>query len=254
MRKRLRIITLSIIIFLITACTATRKRHTEAEAGIISNTEYNSVIEQVKANNITDEGFILKKGRIEIEGKSLNGSYIINAKYNKEGELNASIRGPLGIELLRLLSIKGQVYLVDRIGRTVYTGRTDEVLKKYGLPENIIAIILGDFTGGGIETYSMDGREIMLIEGDMENMDWIVSVCINEGKVCEELYRDRINGNEVKLKYENFKDIEGKKYASEIYMDQGNKKLQIRLRIEDLIYGCDDEISFAMPSYRVKNL
>jgi outer membrane biogenesis lipoprotein LolB len=253
-RKDLKIISVSLMILVMTACSATRKRSTERVTGMTDARAYNAVIEQVRNNNIAGEGFYVRKGKIDLEGTAIDGSYGFNARYNSRGDLNASVKGPLGIELLRLLSVNGKIYLVDRIGKTVYRGSTSAILTKYGLPDNVIAVIFGDLISMGNETYSISGRERIMIRGDMNNMQREADICIDEEKICEEIYKDRISGNEVLLRYSNFKNTEGKKYASLIYMEEKKKKVQIRIRIDELICGYEEEINFAMPSYRVRDL
>ena len=254
MRKKVKISLAFILIVFMTSCSALRKGRMGTETGTNNNMGYDAVIERVIDNNITDEGFILRKGRIEIDGSGLDGSYGFNARYSRSGELNASVRGPLGIELIRLLSIDGEVYLVDRIGRTVYTGRTKEVLRKYGLPDNVIAIIFGDFASEGTESYSMAGKERIMVSGEVQNLERVVSICVDEEKVCEEIYRDLLTGNEVQLKYENFRNTEEKKYASEIYLDLKKSNLRIGMKIDELTCGYDEDITFTMPSYKRRSL
>lgn len=254
MRKELKIVSISLMILVMTACSATRKRSAERVTVITDAMAYRSLIEQVRSNNIAEDGFYVRKGKIDIEGTAIDGSYGFNARYNTKGDLNASVKGPLGIELLRLLSVNGQVYLVDRIGKTVYRGSTSAILTKYGLPDNVIAVIFGDLISTGNETYSISGRERIMIRGDMNNMERQTDICIKDEKICEEIYKDRISGNEVLLRYDNFRNTEGKKYASLIYMEEKKKKLQIRIKIDDLICGYEEEINLALPSYRVRNL
>ena len=254
MRKELKIVSISLMMLVMTACSATRKRSAERVTVITDAMAYRSLIEQVRSNNIAEDGFYVRKGKIDIEGTAIDGSYGFNARYNTKGDLNASVKGPLGIELLRLLSVNGQVYLVDRIGKTVYRGSTSAILTKYGLPDNVIAVIFGDLISTGNETYSISGRERIMIRGDMNNMERQTDICIKDEKICEEIYKDRISGNEVLLRYDNFRNTEGKKYASLIYMEEKKKKLQIRIKIDDLICGYEEEINLALPSYRVRNL
>lgn len=253
MRQLIKITLFSVIITMLAGCSATRKRGTTAEETANSGLGYNAVMARVRANNITENGFILKKGRIEIGGSLLDGSYSINARYNKKGDLSASVRGPLGIEIVRLISAEGNIYLIDRINRIIYKGKESEVIKRYGLPENVLALILGDMISSGTASYSMDGRETMLIEEKDLNRDRILTICIKEEKVCGEVYRDILTGNVVKLEYRNFRNQDGKRYPSEIIMEQEGK-LKVGLRIDDITLGYDEEISTDMPSYRTGNL
>lgn len=254
MFEKFKIVLAIALIILMGSCSALRKGESGTEGIAGKNLGYDAIIESVIENNITSEGFILRKGRIEIEGGSFDGSYGLYARYNSRGDLNASVRGPLGIEVIRLLSIDGQVYLIDRLGRTVYTGNTNEILRKYGLPENVIAIILGDFSSDGKDTYSMPGRESMVVKGDAKNLERVVNICVDEEKVCEEIYRDILTGNEVQLKYERFTNSEEKKYASEIFMELKKSNLRIKMKIEDLSCGFDGDITFTMPSYKRRSL
>ena len=71
MRNKIEISLAFTIIVFMTSCSALRKGRAGTETGTIKNLGYNAVIERVIGNNITDEGFILRKGRIEIDGSGI---------------------------------------------------------------------------------------------------------------------------------------------------------------------------------------
>ena len=90
----------------------------------------------------------------------------------KSGDFYASVKGPLGIELVRILAVKDDIAVIDRINKTIYEGRRDDVMKRLGLPEDIFTIIFGDLPEAGVENIgSVSGREmrISLMEGEYTN-------------------------------------------------------------------------------------
>ena len=52
-----------------------------------------------------------------------------------------AFRGPLGIELARILVVGNEVAVIDRFNRRLYVGKKDAVLKKNGLPEDFMRTI-----------------------------------------------------------------------------------------------------------------
>jgi hypothetical protein len=58
----------------------------------------------------------------------------LHARLNAKGDFYASVRGPLGIELARILMVGNEVAAIDRFNRKIYVGKKDAVMKKNGLP------------------------------------------------------------------------------------------------------------------------
>ena len=52
------------------------------------------------------------------------------------------------------------------------------------------------------------------------------------------------------MQFGKFSVSGGKKYPSEIMMEEREKMFHVKLSIDDLIYGYDSDIEFRLPSYK----
>ena len=120
----------------VAGCVTTRKKKDkQAAEEEISSMDFKTVMTNIRAYNITDEGFIIKKGRIDlISGTPVEGEYGFNAKLNNKGDFYASVKGPLGIEMIKILAVGNDICGIIKLTRTVYVGKKDEMMQKYGTP------------------------------------------------------------------------------------------------------------------------
>lgn len=256
MQRIIRLITLAMLIILVAGCAATRrKRERAAGEGAISSMDMNAVTTNIRAYNITDDGFIIKKGRIDlIGGTPVEGEYGFTAKLNNEGDFYASVKGPLGIEMVRILAVGNDVCGIIKLTRTVYIGKKDELMQKYGLPEDFFTAIFGDLPEINFsERDSISGNKLILQKNN-EHLERLITVCLDEMKVCsEDIYSVKEN-KQFSLAFSNFAISEDRKYASEIDLMQIGEDFHVKLYIETLVPGCNDKIEFIVPSYKSESL
>jgi hypothetical protein len=244
------VILVALIIF---GCSTSRKRKTVADILVISPGEYGSVIDRVRDNNFADKGFIIKKGRITLEGTPVEGDFGFYAKMNDSGDLSLSVRGPLGIEVVRFLSVENNLAVIDRIGRTVYVGQRDDIMKRYGMPEDFMQILFGDLPVSEAGEVKMAENGLIAVYNNGEYVRE-VTICLQDLKVCKEYLFSLNSDNRVDLMFNNFKQTDRIKYASEITIEEKEKMFHVKLFIEDIIDGCDERIEFTIPEYRKKAL
>ncbi|MRS05725.1 DUF4292 domain-containing protein, partial [bacterium] len=195
-----------------------------------------------------------RKGSIELDGTEMEGKFGFHARLNSKGDFYCSVRGPLGIELIRLLMVGNDIAAIDRINRKVYLGNRDEILKKNGLPDDFMTIIFGDMPAERKEVFRNSGRNeigVITVNGQYTRE---ISVCIDEMKVCSQRVNDINSGDEIYLSFGNFVSNEGRKYASLITMEEKAKMFHVKLSIDDMIFGYDSDIVFNLPSYRRESL
>ena len=101
MRKEIKIIIVLTLVMFMSGCAAFRKgKDTGMVTGDVA-VDYSTVAATVMNNNITDRGFEIRRGSIELEGTEIEGKFGLHARMNSKGDFYASVRGPLGIELVR---------------------------------------------------------------------------------------------------------------------------------------------------------
>ena len=256
MQKVIRTITLCLMIFVVAGCVTTRKKKdSRAAEEAIAAMDFNTVMAGIKNNNITDEGFIIRKGRIDlIEGTQFEGEYGFTAKLNSEGDFYASVKGPLGIEMVRILAVGNDVCGIVKLAKTVYVGKKDELMQKYGLPEDFFTAIFGDMPEIEMQYADSIAGNSLIIKKNNDKLERIITVCLDEMKVCsEEIYSIK-EKKQFTFAFSNFVVSENKKYASEIDVIQEGEDFHVKLYIDNLVPGCTDSIKFIVPSYKSESL
>lgn len=250
MRKVVRPALVILLIILIAGCSVSRKRR-RAEPGIAAGTaDYSSVAAMVTGYNITDAGFVIRRGKLELEGTSVEGSFGFSARINKDGDFVASVRGPLGIELVRLLAVGNEIAAIDRFNRTVYVGKKDEFLKKNGMPPDFVRILFGDMPEMVGATFEAAAGNEVMVRIREKDTSREVSLCVDEMKVCRQRVSSLGTGHELTMQFSDFRNAGGRKYASKIDMKEGKQKLHVTVKIDELVPGFDERIEFNLPPYR----
>ncbi len=254
MRTDIKIVAVSLLIIVATGCTATKKKRSGETKVPPSERNFNNVINNARAYNITDDGLVLKKGRITLTGTDIEGEFGVTARLNNKGDLIASVKGPMGIEVLRILSVGNDVCGISKLNRTVYIGKKDDLMKKHGLPGDFLRIIFGDVPDVYYEASDSVTKDAMILKDENEAFVREISICMEEMKVCSEDIYSFASKQKVSLSFNNFIAETGRKYASEIEIIGKGGSFHVKLDIEEMIPGYTGEIVFNVPSYKRENL
>ncbi len=256
MQTIIKITALFLLVLSITGCaTSRKKKDKQAAEEAISSMDIKTAMNGIRSYNITDDGFIIKKGRIDlIGGTPVEGEYGFTAKLNNEGDFYASVKGPLGIEMLRILAVGNDVCGIVRLTRTVYVGKKDDLMKKYGLPEDFFTAIFGDMPEIELQKTDSIAGNILILHKNNEKLERLITVCLDEMKVCSEDIYSIKEEKKFSLSFSNFAVSEDRKYASEIEMLQKGEDFHVKLYIETLVPGCSEKIEFNVPSYKSESL
>ncbi|HPV25555.1 MAG TPA: DUF4292 domain-containing protein [Bacteroidales bacterium] len=238
------------LILLMTGCAAMKKRRTTVKDELPADVSYSAVMRGVTSNNITGRGFEIRKGSIELEGTEVEGKFGLLARLNSKGDFYGSVRGPLGIELVRILMVGDDIAVIDRFNRKIYIGKKEMVLRKNGMPSDFMTIIFGDIPEeDDVEMISADRNEIVVSSGN-EDFNRLITICLDYMKVCNQRINANVSDNEIYMQFGKFSVSGGKKYPSEIMMEEREKMFHVKLSIDELIYGYDSDIEFRLPSYK----
>lgn len=254
MRKALKIIIPVLLVLIAGGCSGLRKGKTGTTSTVPAEAGFAAIISSVIDNNITGGGFEIRKGSIELEGTEIEGKFGLHARLNSKGDFYGSVRGPLGIELVRLLIVGENIAAIDRFNRKVYIGKKNAVLLKNGMPADFMRIIFGDMPADNSGEALISGaNELMFVSGNDEFPEEI-RVCLNEMKICSQRVDAVSSGHEIYLTFDNFVTREGKKYASLITMEEKKEMFHVKLFIDDIMFGYDSDIEFNLPSYTRESL
>lgn len=253
MRKVTGIAAVLLLMIVISGCAAGKKRRAE-EGPAVPEMSYENVLQRVVENNIVSGGFIIPRGSIELRGTPVEGEFGFNAKLNNLGDMVLSVRGPLGIELVRFLAVGNELCIIERLGRTVYLGKKDEIMSKYGLPADFALIIFGDFTETDYKSIEREGEDRIIIEYDEGSRRRVVTICADEAKKCKESIVSDMPEGAIELGFGDFKTDGKLKYPGEITIEEKNRLFHVILNIEQFTGGFTDPIEFVFPQYRRKPL
>jgi len=238
------------LIVMMAGCSGIKRGRTTESEVVPANAGYMAMIGNVASNNISDRGFEIRKGSIELEGTEIEGRFGLHARLNSKGDFYASVRGPLGIELVRVLIVGNDMAAIDRFNRKIYIGNKDQVLAKNGMPEDFMRIIFGDMPSEDeLELISSGKNEIIVGSGN-EDFRSVISICTESMKICTRKIDAKASGHEIYMTFGQFTEACGKRFPSEISVEEKKKMFHVKLFIDDLIYGYDSDIEFNLPSYK----
>lgn len=254
MYRNLKVVLIVTLVLMSTACSVLRRGKSPEPAAGAAVTDYSVMMAAVTDNNLTDRGFEIRKGSIELEGTQIEGKFGLHARLNSRGDFYGSVRGPLGIELARILIVGNDIAAIDRFNRTIYVGKKDAVMRKNGLPEDFMMILFGDMPKETRGDFRSAGNSEYTVTAGDDNFRRELTICAAEMKVCSQKIDARETGHSAYLTFGNFRTTEGKTYASEISMEEKKKMFHVKLTIDDLVYGYGSPIEYNLPQYERENL
>lgn len=137
---------ISLIIFTLLGCSGI-KRAGRSAADISGGGDFTSD-EILKSRNLTNNNFFIQKAEVEISTEEISGKFIASIKFVVPDQFLISIRSRTGIEVARMFLSDDTVLINDRINRKLYHGDPEFVNIKYGIPVDIMPILLGDYVSG----------------------------------------------------------------------------------------------------------
>jgi hypothetical protein len=69
-------------------------------------------------------------------------------------------------------------------------------------------------------------------------------------KVCRERLAYPGTDREITLDFSNFMNSGEMRYASDIVMTDTKRKIRVKLSIDDIVRGFNDDIEFSLPAYK----
>ncbi|MFN2313378.1 MAG: DUF4292 domain-containing protein [Bacteroidales bacterium] len=250
MREGVKTGIIALMIIIMAGCSATRKKRTVVPGGRTTDASLVTIMNGVRNYNITEKGFVIKRGRIELEGTETDGSFGLNVRLNSKGDFFASVRGPLGIELVRLLAVGNDIAMIDRINREVYVGKKDAVMLKNGMPEDFMKTVFGDLPVVDYSNYATNGNKLIITAMSENNLVQEITVCSDEVKVCRERLAYTGTDREIILDFSNFMNKGEIRYPSDILMTDTKRRIRVKLSIDDIVSGYDSDIEFTLPAYK----
>ncbi|HNX65529.1 MAG TPA: DUF4292 domain-containing protein [Bacteroidales bacterium] len=247
-------VTVGVFIFLtmlMASCSSARKGKSISVSNNSNATEYKILDLSVK-NNLLEKGFILKNAKLNISSKNYSGNMSLVARVNKDGDFMAIGKGPVGIEVFRVYGVNDSIWVIDRINRRIYEGRSNSVYEKYGLPSDFWRLIIGDIpesTALNTETVSKSKNEIDAFSNDdVYDRDLIIDRSVLKVKELN-IYSHEL-GEDITFEYSNFKREDGNIYPGTVIVDSKSPMFHVEMNIENISCEVQDSIKKKLPDYR----
>ncbi len=249
------IVLLVIIVLGVSSCSTARKSGSGIDRKLPGISDINAFGDAVKALNINKEGFIIRKANVELEGTEIEGKFSLYAKVNDRGDFFVSVRGPLGIELARAISAGDSVFVINKINRVVLYGSRSNLLKRAGLPENLIEIITGDIPEN-VSFSDAKTSESGLVSLSYSDDKYANEIAISREamKVSEENISTSDEEGRFIMKFSNFIDSGSKRYPGTVDVESVEKMFHVKIDILELTLGFTEKIDIVLPAYRRESL
>ena len=202
-------------------------------------------------NNITPEGFYIRKARVEANFGGVRERFTTNVRVSQSGEFLASIRSFAGLEVARVYANPEEVVVLDRLGRTANLYTWTKLRDEFGLTYELLPLLFGDVpeirngerrrldcgTMSGLET----GWAFMDIRPDCELL-----------KANTLVLSHKATGGEVMLVASDFQSTGDKVYPGLVEVSEKGGSFHVKLVIEAIEVPWKGIIDFEIPAgYRI---
>lgn len=219
-----------------------------------SNIDYRSLnekvtetgIESLRKQNITSNNFFIQKAEIEISTGNKSEKLIGSMKFLKPDKFLISIKSRTGIEALRIFISPDTILVNDRINRKLLYASHDYLRTKYGLPDSVFALLLGDYVSNSV--FGLNKRNCLNgkinLDGLIDGIDvkYIIDCKLN--KVIYASNEEILRGREVELKFDDFEKRGDILTAGKIEIRDVMGMLSIIIRIKKIEYPWNGSIEF----------
>jgi len=251
-----RTLILSFVAMSILAGSCKSIRNTGSDKKLVKSKEVNIdlLTEIVKSKNISNNGFIIRKAKIELDSKSFSGNFSLNAKVREDGKFVASVRGPLGIEVIRVYCDEDSIFIINRFDHTISAGRRNVLFEREGIPFIHIGLILGDVpVDAQFKNGIISGNGEISAHYEFEHFIVRMMILPDIYKLKEEYINSELE-NGIIISFANFKNSGEKIYPASIIIKSEDQLFHVKIEIEEFENKFTDEIIIKLPEYRIINL
>ena len=213
------------------------------------------IIVQVKAQNLSENGFFVQKADIEIIGNEGNDKFLGSVKFEFPDRYLISLRGKSGIEAARILITGDTILVNDRINRTLYFGSSAYLQTKYGLTLALLPLLFGDIVDRNTkdDCRCIEGKAILNTSFDGKAIRYIIDC--NRKKIIEVSVLNSYGAKLLIIRYTSFKHISNRNLPDYVTISDIENDVQIIIRKQKIIAPWDGKIEFIPGSnYELKML
>lgn len=202
--------------------------------------------ERIKNHDISTTNFFIEKAEIKISGPDGTQKFLGSLKFERPDKYLISLKGTTGIEALRIYISGDSIFINDRINKKLYTGNSQYIKKKFGIPVSFIPLIFGDY----ISTNRGDNKELKCKDGKLGLSEGVNGLKIqyvmdcNKAKAVSIGVENSLNQLSVQITYEKFFEKGNCLQAKIINVVDIQRHTSIRIEIDKIQLPWEGKIEF----------
>jgi hypothetical protein len=229
-----------------TGCSVLRKEHIPDNVLIDSSNKSDITINGILNNNISKEGYFVKKADIEIVTPGQKENVVATVKYNQKGEYLVSVRSKTGIEAVRVFIGIDTLMINDRINKVLYVGKPAYLERKFSVPVDILPVIFGDL----IRERSGVIADSVCINGNLNyttkrgNVQILSVIDCSRNKVVSSIVKMKNRKEKLSMFYSNFGKAGGVTYPETIIISGLPEQMTLKMNIKSIEIPWIGELEF----------
>lgn len=200
------------------------------------NTVPDKLIESINNQNITNNNFFIQKAELEFTTQDGTEKLLATIKFINPDQYLISIRSRAGIEIARIYFSGDTILINDRINRKQYFGSSEYLTGKYGIPESVLPVILGDFIADNLSGNStekcLDGK--LDINSIVNGIRIKYIIDCKKGKSILAITENSLNITKIEIRYSDFLKNRDVLYPGKIEIKDFQRNINIQIKIHRL--------------------
>jgi hypothetical protein len=228
-----KIIGILFLFVIIESCSVLKKSaKVSHEFSISIQTE--KVVENVRNQNISREGFFIQKADIFLSGQEGSEKLLASIKFQAPDKYLISIRSRAGIEAARIFISEDTILINDRINRNLYYGSKIYLKQKYGITTLLLPVIFGDFIANSLD----QSNKAECFKGNLGLTGIINGVKINYvldcriAKVVRATATSSLNETAIEFSFGNFLKEQDNKVPGKIEVEDFKRMTTIEIKVK----------------------
>jgi hypothetical protein len=227
------------------SCSVIRKRQ-NIDYGLLNVSETEKTIKSLEEKNVTENNFFIQKAEIDISTPKGVEKVIGSIKYEKPGKFLISLKSRTGIEAVRMLISSDTILVNDRINKRLYFGSPDYLKSRYGVSNDFLAVILGDFISDSILDLNnlkcLNGKVELIEESGKMKIKYIIDCKLNK-VVFASNDSDSIV-DKIEVKFDKFRKSDTSLAPERIEINDLSRKTNVVMRIKKVEYLWRGNVEF----------
>jgi hypothetical protein len=236
---------IALILLLASSCSVFKGLN-EVKTGDIGKDKGMSVSVLAKERNLFNNSFYIKSMDVDIKMGKDDEKLFASLRFEKPDKFLISLRSRSGIEISRIFIDRDSGYIVDRIKRKVYKGSVKNIESKFGIPLNILPVLLGDFGGNcGVEYESVNKDKFVLYKCSLDKISLRYEIDQEIGKVKAVTVENGFGTPFFSADFDKFKKENEAVFPSRINWIDLERNVNIEINVQKIEYPWNDKIEFS---------